>query len=192
MAENKPEIMIVEDPKVQSYLIEIIEDEPEDKPVEKIDRRKIKKIKPPKEVKPVEVVEKIDKRKILRAPWRTTILEDGTKKYNKRPTDPLYYQKYYDTVRKDKESIIITCELCRRRIACGHIHRHQRSIICKKFYNLRLIKEAEEKSTEDDDDAKPPDDDDDDNDNDNDNDNDDAKSSDHDDNDNDDDDDDDK
>ena len=168
MAENKPEIMIVEDAKVQSYLIEIIEDEPEDKPedkpVEKIDRRKIKKIKPPKEVKPVEAVEKIDKRKILRAPWRTTILEDGTKKYNKKPTDPLYYQKYYDTVRKDKESIIITCELCRRRVACGHIHRHQRSIICKKFYNLRLIKEAEEKSTEDDDDAKPPDDDDDDDD----------------------------
>jgi hypothetical protein len=169
MAENKPEIMIIEDSKVQSYLIEIIEDEPEDKPVEKIDRRKIKKIKPPKEVKPVEAVEKIDKRKILRAPWRTTILEDGTKKYNKKPTDPLYYQKYYDTVRKDKESIIITCELCRRRIACGHIHRHQRSIICKKFYNLRLIKEAEEKSTEDDDDAKSSDHDDD------------AKSSDHDD-----------
>ena len=65
MAENKPEIMIIEDSKVQSYLIEIIEDDnlgiedkPEDKPVEKIDRRKIKKIKPPKEVKPVEAVEK--------------------------------------------------------------------------------------------------------------------------------------
>ena len=39
MAENKPEIMIVEDAKVESYLIEviedklvIIEDKPEDKP----------------------------------------------------------------------------------------------------------------------------------------------------------------
>ena len=74
------------------------------------------------------------------------------KKYNKRPTDPLYHQKYYDEVRKDKESVIITCELCRRRIACGHIRRHQRSISCKKFYNLRLINE--DKSSDDDDDVK--------------------------------------
>ena len=56
-------------------IIEIIED----KPIEIIDRRKIKKIKKVEE----EPVEQIDKRKILRAPWRTTILEDGTKKYNK-------------------------------------------------------------------------------------------------------------
>ena len=55
------------------------------------------------------------------------------KKYNKRPTDPLYYQKYYDEVRKDKEAVVITCELCRRRIACGHIRRHQKSNICKSF-----------------------------------------------------------
>ena len=64
MAENKPEII---------EIIEIIEN----KPVEKIDRRKIKKIKDV--VKEVEPVEKNDKRRILRAPWRTTILEDGTK-----------------------------------------------------------------------------------------------------------------
>ena len=56
----------------------VIEDKPEiiqiieDKPI--IDRRRIKKIKKVEE----EPVEKIDKRKILRAPWRTTILEDGT------------------------------------------------------------------------------------------------------------------
>ena len=72
MAENKPEII---------EIIEIIENKPEDKPVEKIDRRKIKKIKDV--VKEVEDVEKIDKRKILRAPWRTTILEDGTKNITK-------------------------------------------------------------------------------------------------------------
>ena len=116
--------------------IEIIEDKPiieiiEDKPI--IDRRRIKKIK-----KAEEPVDKIDKRKILRALWRTTILPDGTKKYNKKPCDPLYYQKYYDEKRKEKESIVITCELCLRRVACGHIHRHHRSNICKKNYNLRL------------------------------------------------------
>ena len=111
-------------------IIEIIED----KPIEIIDRRKIKKIKKVEE----EPVEKIDKRKILRAPWRTTILEDGTIKYSKKPCDPLYYQKYYDEKRKEKEAIVITCELCLRRVACGHIHRHHRSNICKKNYNLRL------------------------------------------------------
>ena len=56
--------------------IEIINNNPEiieDKPIEIIDRRK--KIKKVKE----EPTEKIDKRKILRALWRTTILPDGTK-----------------------------------------------------------------------------------------------------------------
>ena len=112
--ENNPEI------------IEIIENKP-------IDRRRIKKIK-----KVEEPVEKIDKRTIKRAPWRTTTLEDGTIKYNNKPCDPLYFQKYYDEKRKEKESIVITCELCLRRVACGHIHRHHRSNICKKNYNLRL------------------------------------------------------
>jgi hypothetical protein len=66
-------------------IIEIIEDKP-------IDRRKIKKIKKVEE----EPVEKNDKRKILRASWRTTILEDRTKKYNNKPCDPLYFKTYYD------------------------------------------------------------------------------------------------
>ena len=61
MSENNQEILIIEDPKVQSYLIEIIEDKPEDKPVEKpvekIERRKIKNIKDI--VKEVEYVEKM-------------------------------------------------------------------------------------------------------------------------------------
>ena len=115
--------------------IEIINNnlEIEDKP---IDRRRIKKIKKVEEDIPP--VEKIDKRTIKRAPWRTTILEDGTIKYSNKPCDPLYFQKYYDEKRKEKESIVITCELCLRRVACGHIHRHHRSNICKKNYNLRL------------------------------------------------------
>ena len=111
-------------------IIEIIED----KPIEIIDRRKIKKIKKVEE----EPIEKIDKRKILRTPWRTTILEDGTKKYNDRPCDPLYFKKYYDEKRKAIDGAIITCQLCQREVTSGHIHRHQRSNICKKYYNLRL------------------------------------------------------
>ena len=59
--------------------IEIINNNPEI--IEIIDRRKIKKNKKVEEDTPP--VEKIDKRKILRALWRTTILEDGTIKYNK-------------------------------------------------------------------------------------------------------------
>ena len=58
--------------------IEIINNQTEiieDKPIEIIDRRKIKKNKKVEE----EPVEKIDKQKFLRELWRTTILEDGTK-----------------------------------------------------------------------------------------------------------------
>ena len=84
-------------------------------------------------------VEKIDRRKILRALWRTTTLEDGTTKCNKKPCDPLYYKKYYDEKRKEKELTVITCELCQRKIACGHSLRHQRSNICKKIYNQSII-----------------------------------------------------
>ena len=73
----------------------------EDKPIEIIDRRKIKKIKKVVE-EDTPPVEKNDKRKILRAPWRTTILENGDIKYSKKPCDPLYYQKYYDEKRKEK------------------------------------------------------------------------------------------
>ena len=125
MAEIEP-IEIINNPEI----IEIIEDKPikiiEDKPIEIIDRRKKNK----KVVE--EPVEKIDKRKILRTPWRTTILPDGTKKYNDRPCDPLYFKKYYDEKRKAIDGSIITCQLCNRQVTSGHIHRHQRSNICKK------------------------------------------------------------
>ena len=113
---------------------EIINNNFEDKPI--IDRRRIKNIKKVEEDIPP--VEKIDKRKILRTPWRTTILPDGTKKYNDRPCDPLYFKKYYDEIRKEKEHTVITCELCERRVTCGRIHRHKKTNICKKYYNLRL------------------------------------------------------
>ena len=126
------EIEIINNPEI----IEIIED----KPIEIIDRRKIKKIKKVVE-EDTPSVEKIDKRKILRASWRTTILEDGTKKYNDRPCDPLYFKKYYDEIRKEKEHTVITCELCNRHITFGRIQRHKKTNICKKYYNLRLNKD---------------------------------------------------
>ena len=59
-------------------------------------------------------------------------------KYNDRPCDPLYFKKYYDEIRKEKEQTVITCELCERRVTCGRIHRHKKTNICKKYYNLRL------------------------------------------------------
>ena len=83
-------------------------------------------------------LKKID-RKIKRALWRTTILEDGTTKYNENPCDPLYYQKYYDEKQKAKFSEIITCDRCQRNIAAGHIIRHQKTNICNKRYE-NLIK----------------------------------------------------
>ena len=119
-------------------IIEIIEDEP----IEIIDRRKKNK----KVVEDTPSVEKIDKRKIKTAVWRYTTLEDGTKKYNKNPCDPLYYKKYYDEKRKAIDGAIITCELCQREVTSGHIHRHQRSNICKTNYNLRLL--TDEKPSE--------------------------------------------
>ena len=40
---------------------------------------------------------KIQIRKIKRAPWRTTALEnDGAIKYNVKPNDPEYFKKYYE------------------------------------------------------------------------------------------------
>ena len=112
--------------------IEIINNNPEI-----IDRRKIKNIKKVVE-EDTPPVEQIDKRKIKRALWRYITLEDGTKKYNKNPCDPLYYKTYYDEKRKAIDGAIMTCQLCHREVTSGHIHRHQRSNICKKNYNLRL------------------------------------------------------
>ena len=43
-----------------------------------------------------EFLKPIDRRKILKAEWRTIVLEDGTVKYNSKPNDPLYFSKYYD------------------------------------------------------------------------------------------------
>ena len=153
MAENKPEIMIIEDAKVQIYLIEIIEDKLviiEDKPVDKPEDN-------PEDVEKqsfstLTSLQDVDKPKKLRAPSRTIILEDGTIKYNNKPTDPQYFVKYYHSTRKFKEAVIVNCELCHRQTTAGHKHRHQKTNICKKLYNLRLSNE--DKSLEDEADAQ--------------------------------------
>ena len=71
-------------------------------------------------------VTKIDRRTIKRAPWRTTVLEDGTVKYNDKPNDPLYFQKYYDAKRKFQDAQRYRCECCNKEIAYGHKARHQK------------------------------------------------------------------
>ena len=155
MAENKPEIMIiehpsalqkalkppkgVEHPKVESYLIEVIEDKPEDKPENKTEN-------------------KAKKTRKLRVPSRTVILEDGTVKYDNKPRDPKYFVNYYHSTRKFKEAVVVNCKLCDRPTTVGHLRRHMKTNICKKYYEIRLSKEKPDyddvKPFDDDDDAK--------------------------------------
>ena len=129
MTEIKPIEIINNNTEIINNNTEIINDIFEDKPIDR--RKKNKKVVD-------EPVDKIDKRTIKRALWRYITLEDGSVKYNKHPIDINYYKKYYDEKRKAIDAAIITCELCNRHITSGHIHRHQRSNICKKNYNLRL------------------------------------------------------
>ena len=62
-------------------------------------------------------VEKIDRRKIKRTPWRTITLEDGTTKYNSKPNDPEYFKTYYHekksltTLKKLSVNIVINAIL---------------------------------------------------------------------------------
>ena len=80
----------------------------------------------------------IDRRTIKRAPWRTTVLEDGTIKYNDKPNDPLYFQKYYDAKRKFYDSQRYVCECCGKEIAYGHKARHLKTNYCIKAQNARM------------------------------------------------------
>jgi len=67
--------------------------------------------------------EKIDRRKIIRASWRHK--PDGT--YNDKPNDPLYFQKYWNEKRKEKESTVIICDKCQKKFTFGHLTRHLKS-----------------------------------------------------------------
>ena len=145
MAENKPEIMIIEHPKVESYLIEVIEDD-------------ILGIEDTPENKPENKTENKAKTRKLRVPSRTVILEDGTVKYDNKPRDPQYFVNYYHSTRKFKEAVVVNCKLCDRPTTVGHLRRHMKTNICKKYYELRLSKEKpnydDVKPFDDNDDAK--------------------------------------
>ena len=84
--------------------------------------------------------EKVDKRRIKRAPWRTTILEDGTIKYNDKPNDPEYFKKYWSEKRRDVESTVVVCERCQKKCTAGHLTRHLKSNYCIKRYNEQMVK----------------------------------------------------
>ena len=86
------------------------------------------------EPKPV----RIDRRTIKRAPWRTTILEDGATKYNDKPNDPLYFQKYYDAKRKFQDASRYVCECCNKEIAYGHKARHLKTKYCVRAQNAKM------------------------------------------------------
>ena len=80
-------------------------------------------------------VTKIDRRRTKRAPWRYTTLEDGTVKYNHKPIDPLYFQKYYDEKRKFDDARRHICVFCNKEIAYGHKARHEKTKHCIKARN---------------------------------------------------------
>ena len=86
-----------------------------------------------------EPIKKIDRRTIKTAPWRTTVNEDGTIKYNNKPNDPDYQKKYWLEKRSEHESTVIACEFCNRNIALGHKTRHQKTKYCIKRYNAKPL-----------------------------------------------------
>ena len=87
-------------------------------------------------VQPTET--KIDRRTIKRAPWRTTVNDDGTVIYNHKPIDPLYFQKYYDAKRKFHDAARYRCECCNKETAYGHKARHLKTKHCIKTQNAKM------------------------------------------------------
>ena len=71
--------------------------------------------------------EKIDRRTIKRAPWRTTVLEDGTVKYNDKPNDPHYHAKYYHAKRRIILCSPVNCEICGATVSKAHLTRHKQT-----------------------------------------------------------------
>ncbi len=69
--------------------------------------------------------ENIDRRKILRAPWRTTVDEHGNVKYNKNPIDPEYNNKYYHAKRRLILCSKVVCDLCGSVVSKAHLTRHK-------------------------------------------------------------------
>ena len=77
----------------------------------------------------------IDRRTIKLAPWRTTVLEDGTIKYNDKPNDPDYFRKYWHAKRKLIANLKLECEYCHKLTMKRHYERHQQRKSCIEAKN---------------------------------------------------------
>lgn len=81
------------------------------------------------------IVIKIDRRTIKRAPWRTTVNEDGTVIYNHKPLDPEYFKKYWHAKRKLIANLKFECEYCHQLTMRRHYERHQQRKSCIEAKN---------------------------------------------------------
>ena len=82
---------------------------------------------------------KTKKQRVKRAPWRTTVNEDGTITYSNKPLDPEYNNKYYH----EKRIILcskVSCDLCGSCVSKAHLTRHkQTSKKCGKKQNEIIV-----------------------------------------------------
>ncbi len=84
--------------------------------------------------------EKIDKRRIKRAPWRTTVDENGNVKYNDKPLDPDYHNKYYHQKRKNILSSKVQCDLCGSYICKAQLTRHKKTALkCVRIQKEKIM-----------------------------------------------------
>ena len=80
------------------------------------------------------------KQRIKRAPWRTTVNEDGAITYNNKPIDPEYHNKYYHEKRKTILCSKVSCDLCGSCVSKAHLTRHkQTSKKCGKKQNEIIV-----------------------------------------------------
>lgn len=77
----------------------------------------------------------IDRRTIKRTPWRTTLKEDGTIKYNDKPNYPDYFKKYWHAKRKFIANVKINSEYCNKLTYQRHYERHQQRKSCIEAKN---------------------------------------------------------
>ena len=85
---------------------------------------------------PIEI--KIDRRTIKRSPWRTTVNEDGTTKYNDKPNDPNYFRNYWHEKRKFIANSKIECEYCQKLTMKRNYQRHQLLTKCIEAKNKQM------------------------------------------------------
>lgn len=80
------------------------------------------------------------KQRTKRAPWRTTVHDDGTITYNNKPIDPEYHNKYYHKKRRAILCSKVCCDLCGSILSKAQLTRHkQTSKKCGKKQNERIV-----------------------------------------------------